>query len=77
MLLTDEPVPVGETRRFKLEITEDVDERPYINFSAKSIWCDPDIDPSHFNTGFEIAEIKPSDKTLILTIVEKYGFRDN
>jgi hypothetical protein len=77
MLLGDEPFPVGETRRFKLEITEDVGKRPYINFSAKSIWCEPDIDPSHSNTGFEITEIKPGDKELVLAIVEKYGFRDN
>ncbi|MFZ1040216.1 MAG: PilZ domain-containing protein [Anaerolineales bacterium] len=77
MLLGEEPFPIGETRRFKLEVTEDVGKRPYINFTAKSIWCEPDIDPSHFDIGFEIAEIKPDDKELILIIVEKYGFRDN
>jgi PilZ domain len=77
MLLSDEPFPTGETRRFKLEVTEDVGKRPYINFTAKSIWCEPDIDPSHFDVGYEIAEIKPEDKELVLTIIEKYGFRDN
>ena len=77
MLLSEESFPVGETRRFKLEVTDDVGERPYINFTAKSIWCEPDIDPSHFNIGFGIVEIKQSDKDLILAIVEKYGFRDN
>ena len=77
MLLSDEPFPVGETGRFKLEVTDDIGEHPFINFKAKSIWCEPDLDPSHFDTGFEIEEIKPSDKELISAIVAKYGFRDN
>jgi PilZ domain len=77
MLLSDEPYPVGETGRFKLEVTDDIGEHPFINFKAKSIWCEPDLDPSHFDTGFEIEEIKPSDKELISAIVAKYGFRDN
>jgi Tfp pilus assembly protein PilZ len=77
MLLSDEPYPVGETGHFKLEITDDIGEHPYINFKAKSLWCEPDIDPSHYDTGFEIEEIKPDDKKLILAIVAKYGFRDN
>src|SRR5271157_5954433 len=77
MLLSEEPYPVGVTRRLKLEVTDDVGKGPYINFTVKSIWCEPDIDPTHFDTGFEIAEIDPSDTELILSIVEKYGFRDN
>ena len=77
MLLSDEPFPVGETGRFKLEVTDDIGEHPFINFKAKSMWCEPDLDPSHFDTGFEIEEIKPSDKELISAIVAKYGFRDN
>ena len=77
MLLSDEPFPVGETGRFKLEVTDDIGEHPFINFKAKSMWCEPDLDPSHFDTGFEIEEIKPSDKELISAIVSKYGFRDN
>ncbi len=77
MLLSEEPFPVGESRRLKLEITEDISENPYIIFTAKSVWCGPDIGPGHFNIGFEIEDIQPSDKALIASIVEKYGFRDN
>jgi len=77
MLLSEEPYPVGVSKRLKLEVTDDVGEGPYINFTVKSVWCEPDIDPSHFDVGFEIEEIKPSDKELIDKIVDKYGFRDN
>jgi hypothetical protein len=77
MLLSEEPYPIGETRRFKLEITEDIGNHPYINFKAKSMWCEADLDPSRFDIGFEIEEIRPGDKKLIDAIVEKYSFRDN
>jgi hypothetical protein len=77
MLLSEDRYPVGITRRLKLEVTEDVGQGPYIEFNAKSIWCEHDVDPSRFDTGFEIEDIKPSDKELIQTIIEKYGFRDN
>ena len=77
MLLSEEPYPVGVTKRLKLEVTDDVGAGPYIDFTVKSIWCEPDIDPSHWDTGFKIEEIKPGDRELILSIVEKYGFRDN
>ncbi|HUI87840.1 MAG TPA: PilZ domain-containing protein [Anaerolineales bacterium] len=77
MLLSEEAYPVGVTRRLKLEVTEDIGQGPYIDLMAKSVWCEPDVDPAHFDTGFQIEEIKASDKDLISTIIEKYGFRDN
>jgi hypothetical protein len=77
MLLSEEPFPVGETRRFKLEITSDIDERPYLDVVAKSIWCEQDVSPSHHNIGFEIVNIDPEDVRIIQSIVQVYGFRDN
>jgi len=77
MLLGEKSYPLDQVRRFKLEITDDVDTHPYINFTAKSIWCETDINPQNFNTGFEITQIKPTDREIIQRIVEKYSFRDN
>jgi len=77
MLLSEAQYPIGLTQRLKLEVTEDIGQGPYIELTAKSIWCEPDIDPTRFDTGFEIEDIKSSDKELISVIIEKYGFRDN
>ncbi len=73
MLLSDEPYPVNETRWIKIEITDDIDKKPYLRVKARSIWCEPDIDPSHYNTGFEIVDLKPDDRKLIRAIIEKYS----
>jgi hypothetical protein len=77
MLLSENPFPVNETHKFKLELTDDIARRPFLNFTAKSLWCEPDLDPNHYNTGFEMVQLEPRDAELIQTIVKKYGFRDN
>jgi len=77
MVLSDERFPVGETYPLKLEVTDDVGQRPFISFTGKSIWCEPDIEPSRYNTGFEIVEMGPGDREIILAIIEKYGFHDS
>lgn len=77
MLLSEEPIPVGEIRRLKLELTLDISKGPYMNFTVKSLWCEADIDPNHYDAGFEIIEIKPKDVKIIQEIIQVYGFRDN
>ncbi len=77
MLLSDEPYPVNETRPIKIEITDDIDKKPYLRVKARSIWCEHDIDPTHYNTGFEIVELKAEDRQLIAAIIEKYSFHNS
>ncbi len=76
MLLSDEPYPINETRPIKIEITDDLSTRPYLRVKARSIWCEHDIDPTHYNTGFEILDLKPEDRQLIQSIIEKYSFHN-
>ena len=77
MLLSDEQIPAGQTLHLKLELTLDIAKGPFMNFIAKSLWCDADLNPDHYNCGFEIVEIKPEDIKIIQEIIETYGFRDN
>jgi hypothetical protein len=78
MLLSDEPFAIGETHNFRLEITSDIDQQhSYLNFAAKSVWCEADIAPNKYNTGFEIVELKAEDIAIIQNIIKTYGFRDS
>ena len=77
MLLSEEQIPVGATLHLKLELTLDISKGPYMNFTAKSLWCEIDIDPTHYDVGFAIVEIKPKDIKIIQDIIQEYGFRDN
>ncbi len=77
MLLSEEQMPIGEIFHLKLELTLDISKGPFMNFDAKSLWCEEDLDPNRYNCGFEIVKIKPEDVKIIQNIIELYGFRDN
>jgi len=59
MLLSDEPYPVPEDRALQTGVTDDIGQHPYINFkSQEHFGANRILDPSHFDTGFEIEEIQ-------------------
>ncbi|MBN2385383.1 MAG: PilZ domain-containing protein [Anaerolineales bacterium] len=76
MLLCDDPVTVDRSISARLELSEDITDKPYLHFTAKCVWCKPDLDPHFFNAGFEIQEIDPEDSQLIERIVKNYGIQE-
>jgi hypothetical protein len=77
MLITPTPIPVGVNFDLKLELTGEVAEQPYMEISAQSLWCHPDIDPALFNSGFKFLEVSSENAGIIKKIVDIFGFRDN
>lgn len=77
MILSPDPVPEGHALRLRIELSEDVADKPYMDLSARAKWCHPDLDPSLYNIGLEIEAVAGEDVEIIRRIVEIYGFRDN
>ena len=77
MVVSEHPLPEGQTTRLRMELTDEVADKPFMEFSAHSKWCEPDIIPNMYNTGFEILDITPEDSSIIHQIIEEFGFRDN
>jgi hypothetical protein len=77
MIVSPDPIPTDQAIRLRLELTTDVAEKPFLEFPARSIWCHPDLEPSLYNTGFEILELTPEDVGIIQKIIGSFGFRDN
>lgn len=77
MIVSEEDIPEGQTMRLQVEITEDVARKPSMEFTARSKWCQDDINPQMKNIGFEILDLAPDDAEIIQHIIAKYGFRDN
>lgn len=76
-LISEKPLPTEVAFRLKMELSEDIADKPYLVFEAKSLWCKPDVDPHFYNTGFLLLKIAAEDIAIIQRIVEAYGFRDN
>ena len=77
MIVSEHPLPTGQTTRLKMELSAEVAEKPFMEFSACSKWCKPDFGYSLHNTGFEILDIAPEDVKIVRHIVKEFGFRDN
>jgi hypothetical protein len=77
MVVSDHPLPEDKNTRLRMELTAEVSEKPFMEFSAHSKWCEPDIIPNMYNTGFEILDLSSEDAEIIQHIIKEFGFRDN
>lgn len=77
MIVSEHILPKDQTSRIRLELSEEVSLKPYIEFTAISRWSEQDVIPNMYNTGFEILELTPEDSAVINQIVEEFGFRDD
>jgi len=76
MIISDNPIPVGEIFLLRIDLPEDIYSKTVLNFEAKSVWCRLDVDPNFHNTGFQLGDISNEGKQIISQIVDDYGFRD-
>ena len=68
------PLPVEKDYTLRLEYTSVVEDKPYIIFTARVVWCRPDeIIPNEYYAGFTITAISTFDQGIYQGIVEKYG----
>ena len=77
MVVSEQPLLEGQVTHMRLELTDEVADKPFMEFSVRSKWCEPDIIPDSYNSGFEILDLAPEDSTIIHHIIDQFGFRDN
>ncbi len=56
MMVSDNPIQVGETYHLRMVLPETVDGTREIEFEAQSRWCKNDTNPDFFDTGFELID---------------------
>ena len=60
-----------------MDLPDDLTQKNCLDFTARSVWCKPDIDPHFFGTGFRIQNLSEQDINLIERMIQEYGFRDS
>jgi hypothetical protein len=67
-------IPENKEFRLRIELTNEVANKSFMVFSARSRWCriDP-LDPLSYNVGFQITNMAPSDFEIFSRMFEKYG----
>lgn len=77
MLISEKPLPTGLDFSLSMDLPLDIFGTDRMDFDAHSIWCQPDIDPNFYNTGFKFADIAAQDAKIIQQIIEVYGIRED
>lgn len=75
MMISDEPLVVDWIYRLKLELDDDISPEPFLILTARSRWCQPDVTPQSYNTGFALEDVSPEAQEIIQRIVDKYAFK--
>lgn len=68
------PVEVNKDFQFRINLTAEVANKPFIVFGARSKWCQVDpIDPYTYNIGYQLVHIASQDLEIFSRLMEKYG----
>ena len=76
MIISDEPLETEKVYRLHMDLPDQGFGKAHLEFDAKSIYCQPDINPQFYNTGFQFVNISPRDVGIIESIVKEYKIRD-
>jgi hypothetical protein len=76
MVISETPIEVDKVYLLRLDLPEDIFSKSVLNFEGKSVWCQLDIDPKFYNTGFKFVKITEESKDIIAKIIVEYGFRE-
>ncbi len=75
---SQKPIAANQEFNFRIELPNDVADKSFMVFSARSRWCEHDhIDPTSYNVGFQLINITPGDFEIFARMFEKYGTQGN
>ena len=71
---SEAPIPINKDFRFRMDLTNEVANKPSMTFLARSKWCRVDpLDPFLYNVGFQLINIAPGDLEIFSRMVQTYG----
>jgi hypothetical protein len=77
MIISETQIQVDLIYLLRIDLPEDIYSNTMLNFEAKSVWSQLDVDPNFYNTGFQFVNISDESKDIIAQIIDDYGFRDD
>jgi hypothetical protein len=74
-LISESPLMTGDYK-LMMELPPNMfNDREYLNLDACAVWCDHDISPQFYNTGFQLLNLQADDNVVIDKLIEVYKFR--
>lgn len=76
MIISEEPIQPDTKFRLSIDLPEDFYSKQRLKFEARSVWCEADVNPKFYNTGFQLLDVTPEDVEIIERLVADFGLRE-
>ena len=76
MIISDDAINCEVDYKLRLDLPEDIYGQAILNLDAHSLWCQQDIDPNFYNTGFRLDDLNAEDRVIIEQILVDYRLRE-
>ena len=73
MLICGDPVRVDTSYRLRMSLPTQMKDHKEIDFSATCRWCKDDVSPDFYLVGFQLDDLKPVTRSLIITLMKDYS----
>ena len=76
MIMSEIPLDIKKTYHLKMLVQTGGSETTYLNFDAKSRWCEKSINTDFYDTGLELLNLDAKDFGEIDQVIYELGFKD-
>jgi c-di-GMP-binding flagellar brake protein YcgR len=76
MLICENPVEVHGDYRLRMRLPNQMKDRDEIIFSATSRWCKKDSNPDFYLVGFEMHDLAPKIREIIVSLITDFSYGD-
>lgn len=76
MLVSDRPVETHRPYHLRMDLPANMFGREHLEFEAQALWCNNDVNPAFFDSGFRLKEMDRNGEKCIEDLIQMYGFRD-
>jgi len=76
MLISVTPIDADKVFRLRMSLPSRIGGKEEWVFDAKSRWCQKDINPDFYDTGFMLMNVAESDLEVIGNLIKGFGFND-
>lgn len=76
MVISEQPQEVGRLYNLRLLLPYQIAGKRELIFQAHSKWCQKDLNPDFYDTGFQLLNVSDEDIRTIDWLIEQAGFRD-
>ncbi len=73
MLICDNPVEVGEAFSLRMSLPSRMKDHDEVVLAAVSKWCKSDTDPNFYLAGFQLDDLEPAIRSLIVTLLRDFS----